>query len=167
MSTHPHTRKHNSMGDCWASWTRGVLPLSTIVVATRFHPVQVSPQRIDGCLDVNECLNNTLNICVDRSWCVNALGTFTCQCKPGFAGDGKQTCGNINECEDNPCPPPGICVDTVGSFRCEVRMCACTRTCTCVCEYRSAVGLWLDCLGCTVGSTVVVFVSCLCVDDSK
>ena len=40
------------------------------------------------CLDVDEC-NNGLDNCSTNANCSNTLGSFDCQCKDGFVGDGK------------------------------------------------------------------------------
>ena len=40
--------------------------------------------------DINECL---LNICLDNATCTNTLGSYTCSCVTGFAGNGSQCTG--------------------------------------------------------------------------
>ena len=36
--------------------------------------------------DINECANDTLNGCLqhDHQVCANTLGSFSCDCEPGF-----------------------------------------------------------------------------------
>ena len=47
--------------------------------------------------DINECNNVT---CSDEnSNCVNSIGSFTCQCNRGFAGDGYKCSGTFNGIE--------------------------------------------------------------------
>lgn len=38
-------------------------------------------------LDINECDTNTDN-CHNEASCFNVEGTFRCQCKPGYIGNG-------------------------------------------------------------------------------
>ena len=50
---------------------------------------------INGCLfffftDINECEQGK-NLCHINALCTNTLGSYVCQCKPGFSGDGR-TC---------------------------------------------------------------------------
>ena len=45
-------------------------------------------------------------------------GTITCECNPGYTGDGIDTCDNINECPDDPCADNAACADTLGGFTC-------------------------------------------------
>ncbi|CAA0818453.1 Wall-associated receptor kinase 2 [Striga hermonthica] len=47
-----------------------------------------NPYLVDGCRDVNECLNPTLNVCEKR--CINTLGDFHCVCPKGYHGDGRK-----------------------------------------------------------------------------
>ncbi|CAL5386752.1 unnamed protein product [Camellia sinensis] len=42
----------------------------------------------DGCKDIDECANSTLNQCVDGNRCVNTPGNYTCSCSKGYHGDG-------------------------------------------------------------------------------
>ena len=40
------------------------------------------------CPDVDECARAELNQCdPDHQWCVNANGTYTCECYSGFKKD--------------------------------------------------------------------------------
>lgn len=52
------------------------------------------------CTDINEC-NTPDNVCSRDAVCVNAEGTFTCTCKPGFFGNG-QHCESKKILESNP-----------------------------------------------------------------
>ena len=40
-------------------------------------------------LDINEC---DLNVCHEDANCTNTIGSFECQCRPGYSGDGIMTC---------------------------------------------------------------------------
>ena len=39
-------------------------------------------------VDINECGSNDLNNCHENAQCINAEGSFTCSCNPGYTGDG-------------------------------------------------------------------------------
>ena len=43
--------------------------------------------------DVDECLLKT-DDCSALADCSNTIGSFTCKCKSGYAGDGKTCAGN-------------------------------------------------------------------------
>ena len=47
-------------------------------------------------LDVNECENETNGCNPELGICVNTIGSFTCHCKPGFTGDGKNCSGTVS-----------------------------------------------------------------------
>ena len=44
--------------------------------------------------DLDECANTTFNICSDakNETCYNTVGSYTCDCKPGFSRRNGQTC---------------------------------------------------------------------------
>lgn len=44
-------------------------------------------------IDINECLNSTLNGCHVEATCNNTIGSFVCTCKTGYLGDGKDCAG--------------------------------------------------------------------------
>ena len=45
--------------------------------------------------DIDECVTNTHN-CSTDALCTNIGGGFTCQCNPGFTGDGNSCTGKMN-----------------------------------------------------------------------
>jgi hypothetical protein len=49
---------------------------------------------INSILDINECAADNLNSC-DKTLgvCTNTDGSYTCQCKPGYTGDGRSCTG--------------------------------------------------------------------------
>ena len=49
--------------------------------------------------------------------CANSPGSFSCNCKEGFSGDGIN-CSDINECNFNPCGNRSVCNNIVGSYTC-------------------------------------------------
>ena len=42
-------------------------------------------------LDINECLTGTA--CHVNADCTNTIGSFACQCRPGYVGDGINCAG--------------------------------------------------------------------------
>ena len=85
------------------------------------------------CIDVDECQG--INFCSSHSNCNNIIaGGYTCECKPGYRGNGwltsQQTpegvqgtaCVDIDECfeEEDDCHSSlATCTNTPGSFECE------------------------------------------------
>jgi len=72
--------------------------------------------------DVDECEAGT-DECDANADCTNTVGGFTCVCKPGFAGDGRN-CTDVDECEvgKNNCDANADCTNTAGSFTCACRL---------------------------------------------
>ena len=71
-----------------------------------------------SCFDVDECLSNNGG-CHQNAMCTNTLGSRTCTCKTGYAGNGT-FCENVNECLTNNggCDTNADCADTIGSRNC-------------------------------------------------
>ncbi|KAK6298977.1 adhesion G protein-coupled receptor E5 [Coregonus clupeaformis] len=72
--------------------------------------------------DIDECSNNSL-ICGDNSACFNTVGSYYCECLPGFmdvAGATRQ-CLDIEECVEyqHICGEWGTCLNQVGSYLCQ------------------------------------------------
>ncbi|XP_052238542.1 neurogenic locus notch homolog protein 1-like [Dreissena polymorpha] len=69
--------------------------------------------------DIDECLGN-LGICADvRKTCHNTIGSFNCECIPGYRENSDGFCRDIDECLDpvlNVCPK--TCRNTDGSYTC-------------------------------------------------
>ena len=57
--------------------------------------------------------------CHAKATCSSTGGSFTCQCNPGFIGDGRR-CTDVNECTagTHNCHSQATCSNTVGSFTC-------------------------------------------------
>ncbi|NXC89442.1 NID2 protein, partial [Cercotrichas coryphoeus] len=47
-------------------------------------------------------------------------GRATCECLPGYSGDGIH-CSDVDECAESPCHPAAVCYNTPGSFSCRCR----------------------------------------------
>ncbi|XP_074400182.1 nidogen-2 isoform X9 [Zonotrichia albicollis] len=57
----------------------------------------------------------------DRARCLSrGDGHATCECLPGYTGDGIH-CSDVDECAESPCHPAAICYNTPGSFSCRCR----------------------------------------------
>ncbi|TYK18645.1 wall-associated receptor kinase 2-like [Cucumis melo var. makuwa] len=50
---------------------------------------QGNPYLPQGCQDIDECKDETLNQCKYKSKCVNTIGNYTCKCPKHFKGDGR------------------------------------------------------------------------------
>ncbi|KAK5848680.1 hypothetical protein PBY51_006274 [Eleginops maclovinus] len=68
-----------------------------------------------GCLDVDECLQSPC-----EQICVNAPGTFECQCREGYHPDEDGGCEDIDECINEPCEH--ACENTLGSHICHCHL---------------------------------------------
>ncbi|XP_064459913.1 uncharacterized protein LOC135370150 isoform X1 [Ornithodoros turicata] len=72
-----------------------------------------------GCADVDECLSPDFP-CGTGATCVNTPGSFYCHCPPGFTGNPKLACQDINECP-YACGPNTDCTNTEGSYICRCK----------------------------------------------
>ncbi|ALC48067.1 CG31999, partial [Drosophila busckii] len=77
----------------------------------------------DRCTDIDECQNGTTNTCnADlHQECKNTLGSYHCNCLPGFSLDVTQhECVDINECEtgEHNCDDKQICHNRNGGYIC-------------------------------------------------
>jgi len=69
-------------------------------------------------LDVDECARAT-DSCHKYAVCMNLPGSFVCQCKEGYTGDGVVSCTDIDDCSIGAKCFAGKCVDLGPSdFRC-------------------------------------------------
>ncbi len=72
------------------------------------------------CTDINECAAAGGNDCDPHATCANTPGSFSCTCKTGYSGNGKQ-CADVDECAaggGNNCSAHATCANTPGSFSC-------------------------------------------------
>ncbi|KAL3881713.1 hypothetical protein ACJMK2_028114 [Sinanodonta woodiana] len=63
--------------------------------------------------DVNECDSIP---CQNGGTCTNTLGSYLCNCSPGWTG--KNCPDDINECDFDPCENGGNCTNEYGSYFC-------------------------------------------------
>ncbi|XP_047294687.1 adhesion G protein-coupled receptor E2 isoform X17 [Homo sapiens] len=76
------------------------------------------------CQDVDECQQNP-RLCKSYGTCVNTLGSYTCQCLPGFKlkPEDPKLCTDVDECSSgqHQCDSSTVCFNTVGSYSCRCR----------------------------------------------
>ncbi len=82
------------------------------------------------CSDIDECLLGE-DDCADAANCTNEAPGFTCECKPGFSGDGT-TCVSEGCAGENPCAP-GTCNTESSGY-----------SCTCPCGFAAQGGTCVD-----------------------
>ncbi|XP_048727710.2 uncharacterized protein LOC125645867 [Ostrea edulis] len=70
-------------------------------------------------VDVHEC-SRTPSICGANAKCTEEIGSFSCQCDPGFQKTSSNTCSNIDECvtRSHSCHVNSRCMDTSGGYIC-------------------------------------------------
>ncbi|XP_048727704.2 mucin-4-like isoform X2 [Ostrea edulis] len=70
-------------------------------------------------VDVHEC-SLTPSICGANAKCTEEIGSFSCQCDPGFQKTSSNTCSNIDECVtgSHSCHVNSRCMDTSGGYIC-------------------------------------------------
>lgn len=84
---------------------------------------QVGPVEVDSTpAPVSPCYDGS-HTCDTTATCRPGAGIdYTCECTPGFQGDGR-SCVDVNECATgfHHCGPNSVCVNVLGSYRCECR----------------------------------------------
>ena len=77
--------------------------------------------KLGYCVDINECSIGQ-HECNENAICINSLGGYRCQCKPGFAGNGEQ-CNDIDECStrQRACGKNTYCFNNAGSYKCRCK----------------------------------------------
>ncbi|XP_067932808.1 fibrillin-1-like [Watersipora subatra] len=68
------------------------------------------------CKDINECRDSYP--CSENARCSNLPGSYNCECRPGYRGNGV-SCYDVNECLDlNRCPKNRKCENVAGKDKC-------------------------------------------------
>ena len=107
-----------------------VIKLSDLGVQDRFRYLSAIIYRCNWIrtnnittIDINECVLRTHSCATDAN-CFNIEGSFGCNCKDGYDGDGF-TCENIDECTTPiegvtiKCDVNAQCTDLIPGFRCD------------------------------------------------
>ena len=72
----------------------------------------------ERCENLNECTAFRSRItCSGQRICVDGVGTYTCECEPGYTGTDCEN--NIDDCVGVNCNDHGTCTDGVNSFNCD------------------------------------------------
>jgi hypothetical protein len=109
----------------------------------------------------DECFDkNPLNGCDDNATCSNTEGSFTCECKEGYEGDGV-TCKTENPCNAQPCQNGGTCQDSDGAACQNETGCGDPVCLDAVCTFDSfCCNFWdANCAQCAAGS-ITTFADC-------
>lgn len=77
-------------------------------------------QQLVACIDIDECAT-LKTACGTNAQCINTAGGYFCQCPPGFSGNPKLSCADVDECASRPCGPNSICENSPGSFTCQCK----------------------------------------------
>lgn len=75
-----------------------------------------------GFVDIDECdkVNGPSGRCAANAICTNTPGGFSCQCPPGFSGNGHKQCLDVNECaQKGACGLGAVCVNQPGGHTCQ------------------------------------------------
>ncbi|XP_059169978.1 uncharacterized protein LOC131951651 [Physella acuta] len=78
-------------------------------------------ERDSTCVDKNECIvNGTSGVCPENSECENTVGSYRCECKPGYRPDtaNSSLCKDIDECSERTHTCQQLCENTDGNFNC-------------------------------------------------
>ncbi|CAM4678431.1 unnamed protein product [Lepidochelys olivacea] len=112
----PHANCTNVPGNYSCSCTDGYEPSSGKASFTH--------ARENTCQDIDEC-RTIPNICGPNATCINAIGSYRCECRAGYVPSNRNTtlCQDIDECRTIPdiCGPNAMCINAIGSYRCECR----------------------------------------------
>jgi len=85
------------------------------------NPITITPNQDTECIatfnDIDECTVDSDN-CDVNATCTDEQPGFSCECNPGFEGDGV-ICTEIDDCDPNPCQNGGACTDQGTTFSCE------------------------------------------------
>ena len=81
--------------------------------------LNVAVHTIDGskCYDINECSTGNRYCDVNKAKCVKLIDSFSCKCKSGYIGSGRDH-RDVNECDEDPCGTNQNCINHTGSYQC-------------------------------------------------
>mmetsp|Transcript_15890 Transcript_15890/g.20230 ORF Transcript_15890/g.20230 Transcript_15890/m.20230 type:complete len:760 (-) Transcript_15890:53-2332(-) len=86
--------------------------------STPKEPLSIAKRQVTV-YDVNQCEDGTHDCSRDANCIFLRTGGYTCECKPGFRGNGR-VCKDIDECAENlaTCDIHANCLNTPGSYEC-------------------------------------------------
>merc|ERR1712080_174377 len=96
------------------------------------------------CKGTDECKSGT-HECDGNAYCTDTAASYTCECKPGYTGDGK-TCTDIDECTtgDFECDANAECNNNAGSYDCVCKPVYRGDGKTCTADFCSKDRTWID-----------------------
>ena len=75
---------------------------------------------VTDCIDIDECLLSTTNICGEAGQCKNTNGSYTCICPDGYEKTpNMEMCVDVDECSRSLYCAGGFCKNEPGSFSCD------------------------------------------------
>ncbi|XP_050460759.1 protein kinase C-binding protein NELL1-like isoform X2 [Cataglyphis hispanica] len=85
--------------------------------------ISVAEECCKFCPDVDECKQqggSDGHHCNANTRCVNVIGSYTCECLPGYHRVDKYNCAELDECTTghHQCDEHATCVNTAGSYYC-------------------------------------------------
>ena len=76
------------MSKKWLYWSYiGLLAFQSSLY-TAAHVLCVLFSISSSCLDINECVSDSLNECDGNADCIDTIGSYNCSCNTGYEGDG-------------------------------------------------------------------------------
>jgi hypothetical protein len=75
---------------------------------------------VDGsCEEFDECDLGVSNCDLDKSVCVNTIGSHFCLCFPAYFMDANNVCQDLDECAADLCPGVSTCTNSDGAYDCQ------------------------------------------------
>lgn len=97
--------------------------LTQIFMRIELRLIMLSSITLSHYLDVDECKQqggSDGHHCNANTRCVNVVGSYTCECLPGYHRVDKFNCAELDECATghHQCDEHATCVNTAGSYYC-------------------------------------------------
>nr|XP_034181763.1 protein kinase C-binding protein NELL1-like isoform X6 [Osmia lignaria] len=127
-------RANGTVHEDGATWEKGCQQCSCVhgeiecrptpcAAVTCKNPVIPQGQCCPICLNIDECKQqggSEGHHCNANTKCVNVIGSYTCECLPGYHRVDKFNCAELDECATghHACDQHATCVNTAGSYYC-------------------------------------------------